>query len=95
MMYKTIRCESCEQQYKVEYNHNHPDYFYLKLKYSFCPLCYHPRTNEKPKDGQFQCIDCNIIYTFSIKRKSLDGRCSTCYMNIRRRKVNHDHKQLL
>lgn len=85
MIFKTIRCESCYEIYKVEYDHAHLQFFYLKLKYSFCPLCYHPRTNEKPRDGQFQCIDCNIIYTLSKKRRCYGGRCSNCMMFIRKR----------
>lgn len=82
--YKTIRCENCENTYQVEFISNHPEYFYLKLKYSWCPHCYHPRCNEKPRDGQFQCIDCNVIYTLTPKRKCFAGRCVSCYMKTRR-----------
>lgn len=94
--FKLIRCENCLNLYKVPFTLHHPDHFYLKLKYSSCPICSHPRTNEKVKPGQFQCKGpCNIIYTITKKRYPVAGMCMACYMEERRNKFNRGEGELV
>lgn len=84
--WKIIRCENCELLYKIKNTPTHPQMFYLRLKYSKCPHCHHPRTNEKVGPGQFQCKKCRVIYTLTVKRHPIGGICQPCWTAKSRKK---------
>ncbi len=80
-----VRCDNCDLFYELDNTPHHPVRFYLRLKYSTCPHCNHPRTNETVGPGQFQCAGtCHVIYTITKKRRPIAGKCTACYMAHRR-----------
>ncbi len=81
-----VRCDSCDLLNEVDCSHLNKERTYLKIKYSICIHCGHPRTNEKPGPGQFQCTLCRFIYTITKKRYPIDGKCTACYVSLWRKK---------